>query len=150
MRFTSKRDYETILKINKELMVDVIDVEVVVYKLNSEKTVTNSYGESTTKIWYVGVLVPCRIERGDQTTTNNMNTVDTEQESTFSFLRQILKEKEIYPEEGDIIEYDSQYYEIHNVNENQFWAGRFEYNLSVVCETHLTRKTNLQLEKPNI
>jgi hypothetical protein len=150
MRFTSLNDFNTIIQINKELMNDIIDITVILYKLNSEESSTNSYGESTKKIWYTGVEAPARIERRDQTVVNNMNTIDTDQDCTFSFLREELKDREIYPEEGDIIGYDGQYYEIHNINENQFWAGKVDYNFSLVCETHLTRKTSLQLEKPNL
>ncbi len=53
-------------------------------------------------------------------------------------------------ETGDIIEFDSQYYEINNTNEIQLYAGQVTYNHQVLCETHLMRKVPLQLEKPII
>ena len=51
MRFTSPRDYQTILKINQELINVVIDTPAIIYKLNQKLTTTNSYGESTKKTW---------------------------------------------------------------------------------------------------
>ena len=79
-----------------------------------------------------------------------MNIADFKQKSKFSFLRNMLWQKQIYPEAGDIIQYDAHYYEIHNTNEIQMWAGQEEYNHAIVCETHLTRKQNLQLDPPTL
>lgn len=150
MRFTSQRDYETILKINKEMINELLDTSVVLYKLNSEKSQTNSYGEASVKHWYTGVNVPCRIERQPPSPTQQLQTVDFSQECKFHFLRQELKDREIYPEKGDIVYFDNLYYEIHNTTEVELWAGRVEYKHSIVCEAHLTRKTNLQLDPPQV
>jgi hypothetical protein len=150
MKFVSPRDYQLMLKINREAINDVVDTPVIVYKLHQQASVSNSYGETTKKTWYIGVQVPALIELQDTQSTENMQTVDVAQKANFNFLREELKLREIYPEMGDIIFYDSQYYEIHNVNEIQKIASRVEYNHSIVCETHLTRNTNLQLEPPTV
>lgn len=150
MRFTSRRDYHTMLRINKELINVVVDTPVILFKLHQELTQTNSYGEATKKTWYTGVQVPCLINRSQSNPNPDMQTINFEQQSEFQFLRQELDDRNIYPEVGDIIEYDFELYEINNINEIQQYAGRVEYNHSIICQTHLTRKSNLQLERPQL
>lgn len=150
MIFTSKIDYDTVLKINQELVNTVVDTTVVIYKLNQNATKVNSYGESAKKMWFQGVLVPCLIKRASTQATEDVNTTNVEQESEFAFLRYELEQREIYPEAGDIVDFNNSYYEIDNTNEVQLWAGRVEYNHSIVCSTHLTRNTALQLEPPQV
>lgn len=148
MRFVSPRDYATILKINQELINKIIDTPVVMFKIHQELTEINSYGESTKKTWYNGVEVPSRIKREPRSVDEDVQNINISQDCTFSFLREELIEREIYPELGDIVYFDSQYYEIHNVNEIQMWGGQVTYKHSIVCDAHLTRKSALQLEGP--
>jgi hypothetical protein len=148
MRFVSPRDYQSIVKINQELLNKVVDTTVVIYKIQQTLTKRNSYDEAPKKVWFAGVEVPALIALEGTNAAELMDTVDTSQAATFAFLREELKIREIYPETGDVIFYDAQYYEIHNTNETQKVAGRVEYSHSIVCETHLTRITNLQIEPP--
>ncbi len=150
MRFTSYQDYQTILLINKELINTVIDTPAIIYKIKVDKTKTNIYGEGTSKNYNRGVQVPCLIDRQNANPVAKSGIVDFEQSSTFAFLKTELQTRNIYPETGDIIEFDSQYYEINNTNEIQLYAGQVTYNHQVLCETHLMRKVPLQLEKPII
>lgn len=148
MRFTAYQDYQTILKLNKELINTVIDTPVILYKTHVPQTKTNIYGESISRTNYVGVQVPCLIDRRDAKPTNDIGTLDTEQMSYFSFLRTELETRNIYPEMGDIIEFDSQYYEINNVNEVQLYAGQVIYNHEIRCDAHLLRRVPTNLERP--
>jgi hypothetical protein len=149
VRFTTQRDYQTVIKFNNELVSVVVDTLVIIYKPIIEKTKTNSYGETkTSKEWYQGVLVPCLIKREELKTIDDMQTVNFEQPIEFNFLRNTLNERNIYPSSGDIIEFDTKYYEINTINEIQLWAGQVAYDHSVVCTAHLTRRSNLQLDKP--
>jgi hypothetical protein len=148
MRFTTPQDYHTMLRINRELVNTIIDTPVVLYKLNQEITQVNSYGESQSKVWYVGVQIPAIIKREQQSPLADMQTINFVQKCEFSLLRQECQDRNIYPETGDIIEFFNDYWEINNVNENQLYAGREELNHSIICETHLSRKTSLQLERP--
>ena len=150
MRFYSDRDYQTFLRMNKEVVNQLVDTTVVLYKMKTDMTATNSYGEATKKVWYKGVQVPCLIDRDQQNPQSDMETINFEQTVKFAFLKDELRTRQIYPEAGDIVDFDGQYYEIDNTNENQLIAGRVEYNHSIVAECHLTRKTNLQLDKPPV
>lgn len=147
MRFTSKRDYQTMLKINKELVNVVIDTTVHLFKIRAD-TATNSYGEATKKSFYSGVLIPALINRQVTNPVANMQTVDVEQIVEFAFLRKECEDRGIYPEVGDIVLFHSDYFEIDNINEVQLVAGQTSYNHQILCSAHLTRNTTLQLERP--
>ena len=54
---------------------------------------------------------------------------------------------DVYPEIGDIIKYNENYYEIDNINEVQLIGSRPEYNHNIICETHLTRRSSLNIEE---
>ena len=65
----------------------------------------------------------------------------------FRFVRKLLQDVDVYPEVGDIIFYNQNYYEIDNTNEIQLIAARPDYNHNIICETHLTRKSSLNIEE---
>lgn len=148
MRFTTPQDYQTMLRINKELINVVVDNRIILYKLQQSLTGLNGYGEATKKTWDTGVEIPLLYHRDQQNPTEDMQTINFEQRAEFRFLRQECIDRGIYPEVGDVIWFDQQYYEVDNTNEIQLVAGRPEYNHSIVCDTHLTRKPALQLDRP--
>ena len=57
-----------------------------------------------------------------------------------------LKREDFFPEIGDIVGYNDAFYEIDNIKETQLIAGRPTYNQSIICQTHLTRRSNIQIE----
>lgn len=148
MRFTSQQDYNLFLHFNKELINTFIDVPVVLYKLNIIDSKSNVYGESTSKRWYQGVQVPCLVDWQSTTAVKDTQTVNIEQSAEFNFLRDELQSRNVYPETGDIINFNELYYEIENTNEIQLVAGQVIYNHAVIASAHLTRVTGLQLEPP--
>jgi len=145
-QFLSDRDTTYFKSINKELVNDVIETLVIVYKLSVLESTSNMYGESPSKKYHVGTQIPCLINREDKSPTTDGHMIDFAQTATFSFLRSTLEEKDIYPEVGDIVEYDSMYWEIDNAAENQLLADRPTLNWAIICSTHLTRKSALQLD----
>lgn len=148
-RFLTDRDSKMFENINKELLNAVVEVPVIVYKLDVRNSPTNIYGEAGKKSYLVGVQVTCLPDRQDKAATSDGYLLDFSQTATFSFLRETLKEKKIYPETGDIIEYDDTFWEINSVVENQLLAGQPYRNWSIICITHLTRRSALQLTERN-
>lgn len=148
MRFTSGQDYYTMKVINKELINTVVDTPVTIFKLYIQKTKINIYGESTNKNYYAGVQVPCLFSQDNTLPTNETGVIDVAQKATFAFLRTELEARNIYPEMGDIINFNTQYYEVNNTNETQLYAGQVLYNHQVLCDVNLLSKAPLQLEKP--
>lgn len=111
---------------------------------------SNIYGESTSKRWTRGVQIPGLIDRKTTSVAKDLQTVNVEQSADFHLLRTECRLRNILPEPGDIIEFDSEYYEINNTNDVQLIAGQSIYNHSITCHAHLTRMTGLQLESPII
>lgn len=149
-RFQSDADINFMKQINKELISDVIETPVIVYKLQVEESPTNIYGEAPLKRYYVGVQLGALIRRDDKSPTSDGNIIDFNQTSVFSFLREMCEEKNIYPEVGDIIEYDSTYWEINNAAENQLIGDQPFYNWAIICTCHMTRRSALQLDERSI
>jgi hypothetical protein len=146
-RFVGERDVDFFRHINTELIDEVIETPVIVYKLITVESPTNIYGEAPLKTYHVGVQISALIKRSDKTPTSEGHVLDVNQSAIFSFSRQRLNEKDIYPEAGDIIEYDGSYWEIDNASENQLLVDQPFFNWSIVCMCHLTRKSALQLDE---
>ena len=158
--FGSSRDISFIKKINKELLDNVIQQEVDFYVLSLADMASNLYGEASQgKTYYRPVRLTCLIDRGDQEyVADDQFGVDVTQQMTFKFLKQTLRELNLVPKAGDIVETRGLYYELDQINENQFFVGKdndygknvgpeFGESLSEICIGHYTRVTRLQIEK---
>lgn len=158
--FGSSRDISFIKKINNELLDNVIQQEVDYYVLSLKDTTKNLYGEAAAgKTYYAPVRVTCLLERGDQAyVADDQFGSDVTQQMTFKFLKPKLRELNLIPEAGDIVEVRGLYYEIDQINENQFVLGKdndygknvgseFGESLSIVAIGHYARVTRLQIEK---
>ena len=130
-RFYSKKDIDTFDKFNKELVGDlysgkdgIIYQPVVIYKVSAYDTETNMYGETAEgKIYKPGVQVNALIEADDQTTKTEEFGPDLQQNALFSFVRQSLVDISYVVEIGDVIDWNSGYWEISSINENQLIGG---------------------------
>lgn len=163
--FGSSRDISFMIKVNNELLDDVIQQEVDYYKLYIPETKSNDtanlYGEaSAQKTYYRPVRVTCLKDRtaGTQAIQDDQFGIDITQNYIFRFLRPKLEELNLVPQIGDIIETRGNYYEVDNTNEVQWIAGKdkdygksvgpeFGRNFSIEVTTHLSRVTRLQIAK---
>jgi len=151
MIFGSQRDFALFTGINRELLSNVVEQEILYYKISLEETQVNMYGEGPEKVYWTPVKLNCLITRGDQVVTTDDFGPDLTRESSFAFLRQDLVDTVIVPETGDIIMWHENYYEVDNVTENQLFLGKdnsyslteygsqFGASISIICQTHLTR-----------
>ncbi len=163
--FGGRRDVDLFISINKELINKIIHQEVDYYKLSLQETTRHGkeglYGESTKqKVYYTAVRVPCLISRQDMLTSpEDQFGIDKNQLMLIKFLKQTLLEIQLVPQEGDIFETRGNYYEIDQVNQNQFVVGkdpdyakgagdRFGESLSMICSAHWTRVNKLQIIQP--
>lgn len=148
-RFVTARDFNTIQHFNREIYNNVVDVDVVLLKISVDTTGVNLYGEATEKARYTGVELKALVKyKKNLPNTEAGFGVDVEQDVEFRFTRKMLEEVNVYPEMGDIIHYDDSYYEINNVIDTQYVAGQPYNSLSILCEAHLTRISNLNIEEP--
>lgn len=145
-KFITHRDFEFIQHINREVVSELVDILVVVYKIIPGETKPNLYGEATEKTRYVGVTIPCLIKYDKTGMTSSKYALDSIQNVEFRFARRILEEADIRPEAGDIIQYNELYYEVDNTADTQLVGSRPEFALSILCEAHLTRMSGLSIE----
>lgn len=145
-KFVSERDVNYFRSINKEVIDDVIETPVILYKLDIVDSPTNIYGEAPAKSYQIGVQTHALIRREDKNPTTDGHILDFNQTAVFAFSRDGLEEINIFPEAGDIIEYDSSFWEINNAAENQLLADQPFFNWAVICTCHMTRRSQLQLD----
>jgi hypothetical protein len=146
-RFNSARDIKFFQQISTELVNDVIETLVTLFKVDSAQTSYNLYGESLDKQYYRGMQAFCVIERQDTETNYEGFGPDASRTSNFRFNRHTLIEADFYPEVGDIISLDGSYYEVSNVTEDQWVGGQSESKFSVICEAFVTRNSGINLEE---
>ncbi len=147
-RFVTERDFIFFQHINKEIVRDVVDVEVILYKIIPDIVSINIYGESTNKTRYRGISLNALIKYTKQTPVGDGFGYDTVQSNVeFRFVRKLLQDADTYPEVGDIIGYNENFYEIDNITEAQLIASRPEFNQTILCETHLTRRSAINIEE---
>ena len=138
MLFGSNRDFDLLVNINRELLKDIIEQEVLYHKLSLEDLDTNLYGESLQKSYFENIKLNCLITRGDQVIDIQEFGPDLGREASFA-------------EVGDIIQWHRDFYEVDTVRENQLFLGRdnnynlasygngFGSTISIIVDCHLTR-----------
>jgi len=149
--FGGQRDAKFLASINSELINAVIDTEIEFYKLVVESSNSNLYGESESKSYYDSILIPCLITKDDKNSSMDDYGHTYTRTSKFAIARDILVKADFYPEVGDIVFWDNEYFELDNVDSNQYFIGKnpetwpngtdHGYSVSVVVDAHATRQT---------
>jgi hypothetical protein len=146
-KFLQVRDIDLFKSIARELVDDVIQNTIVLFKINMNETKVNIYGESLNKTWYPGVQLYALYSKSPEDVVYEGFGPEMQQNITFKLDRGMCEEKNLYPEVGDIIFFDTSYYEIDNTNEIQFIGGSPDNNFSIVCETFMVPKSTLNIEE---
>ena len=151
MLFGSNRDFDLLVNINRELIKDIVEQEILYHKLSLEDTNVNLYGESLQKSFWNAVKLNCLITRGDQVIDIQEFGPDLGRQASFAMLRPDLEDVNVVPEVGDIVQWQNDFYEVDTVRENQLFLGRdksynltsttsgFGSSLSIIVDCHLTR-----------
>jgi len=153
--FHGERDAAVMLKMMSELVIDWMDTEIALYKPSVRDMDVNIYEESD-MVYHQPIKIPCVIARQEQTYQGSELGQDYTQITDFAFIRDYLRLIDTYIEVGDLIEYNGEYWEIDAIIENQYYGGknpdysfagpRWGFNISIVANTHLTRRSKIQLE----
>ena len=158
MLFGSKRDFDLFVSVNRELIKDIIEQEVLYYKLSIADTSVNIYGEALQKTYLEAVKLNCLITRGDQVYDVDEFGPDLGREASFAFLKPDLEDISTVPEVGDIVMWQEDYYEVDVVKENSLLLGKdSKYNIdrpgthgssmSIIVDCHLTRADRVGLNR---
>jgi len=146
--FYRSRDFKLIETINEELVGEVVNTEIDVYKYNLYESEVNLYGEARSKVYYQGLRVAALIEQEDQSyDTGEYPGAELNQAATFNFLRKTIKNADLFMEIGDIISWNDSYWEVNGVVENQLVYGQTENSLTITVTTHMSRRSKLQIER---
>jgi hypothetical protein len=146
-KFISDRDVNFFKSIAREVVDDVVQDTIVLYKINLVDTKVNLYGEALNKTWHPGVQLNALIDKEGTNQNYEGFGSNTIQNIQFKLDRWMLEEKGIYPEVGDVIFFDTSYFEINNTNEVQYTGGLPQYNFSVVCQAFMVSKSLLNIEE---
>ena len=146
-RYVQQKDLAFFQKISKELVDVVVQTTVEVFKLSISESKTNLYGESLNKSYLPSVQVACMIERDESSIEYEGFGPDRAQNAEFRFNRSTLKDKNLYPEIGDIIFHNNAYFEIDKVGQNQLNYGRPEEKFSIICSAFMVRRSQLNIEE---
>ena len=146
-KFLVGRDIDFFKSIAREIVDDVIQNAIVLFKINLDDTKVNIYGEALNKTWYPGVQMFALINKDTNTINYEGFGSDKGQTIEFRLDRFTCAEKNAYPETGDVIYFDNSYYQVDNTSEVQFVGGQTENNFSIVCSTFMVRKSDLNLEE---
>lgn len=144
-RYFTRRDVRLMNSLNGELLTDIVEQNVIVYKISPDETESNIYGESLDKVYYPGIEISCLVETDPQSTLYEGFGPDVKKGTLFRFHQKLCEIKKLYPQISDIVEWENAHFEISNVVENQFLGGQPEKNYSLVCNAHMSRKSKLNI-----
>ena len=147
--FVPQKEINLINDMNEELIDEIVGQSVDVYKVNIENTEENVYGESTTKYYDVGFRVNCLLLYNEPEVVQDDFGPDLNGNIEMYFQRENLSSGSLnfYPEIGDIVDWNEQYWEINSVVEPQLIAGHPNYKHSINAKAHRSKLSSLQIEE---
>jgi len=170
--FGSARDASLVRSVNRELINNFVDTEVAFYKLSLEDTAANMYDEADNKVYFSPMRFNCIVQKDDKSYIGDDAGYDSTRTATFAFHRPELKENNVVIEEGDVIEWDNEFYEIDGVSSSQYFRGinpdtdlganlpggknitgqddmreEFGQSISVIVTAHVTRRNRLNIQE---
>ena len=148
--FVPKKEINFIDSLNEELIVQVVGQAVDIYKVSLEDSNTNMYGEATdggAKIFEKGFQVNCLINFNEPQVVEDELGPDVKGTIDLNFHRNSLSGSGFYPEIGDVVDWNEQYWEIDGVTEPQLIAGHQDFNHSITATAHITRLSAVNLSE---
>lgn len=149
-RWFSTRDINLVNSFNAELMGDVIQTEVTLFKACADVTSTNIYGENKSSVgkqFYPGIEITALIDRGEIRTDYDDFGSDRKQNVVFKFREKMLKEVNFFPQTGDLVLFNERYHEIDDIAQEQFLGGIDDKSFSIILNTHYSRLSKVDIVK---
>ena len=155
--FGGSRDISLFNTVSKELINDILQIEVGYYKFALERTTADVYGESMDKVFYEPVRIAGLIDRSDQSWSSDDFGSDVIQSINYRFLKEELRGLNLIPQVGDLLLFRNNFYEVDTRVENQLLLGKdpdyaistgttdFGSSHSIILKGHLSRVEKLNL-----
>jgi hypothetical protein len=135
--YGQSRDISMFRYVNRELMGNIMSQQCAFFKLRLSQTNFNMYGEASEAKFYDGpILLYSVIENPVEEWSTDDLGVNYNVKPVFRFLRDDLLDKlkdfnedtiygaNLVPQVGDIIYYQTAYFEVTSTNANQFFVGK--------------------------
>ena len=151
-RYFSQRDLNLVSQFNAELMGDIVEVLIQLFKIAPNETKTNIYGETAAESgkWYLpAIQISALVERADMAADYDDFGPNRSQDYVFKMREKMLRELNFYPEIGDIVLFNDRYYELDNVVQEQLLGGQPDKSHSIICNSHYTKITSLNVLERN-
>jgi hypothetical protein len=147
--FIPQKEFDLINQMNEELIDEIVGQSVDIYKVNVERTEDNVYGESTAKYYDIGFRVNCLILYNEPEVRQDEFGPDTAASVELYFQRENLASGSLnfYPEIGDIVDWNNNYWEINGTTEPQLFAGHPNFKHNIKATAHFARLSSLQIEE---
>ena len=147
--FIPQKEFDLLNVMNEELIDEIVGQSVDIYKVNIDNTDENVYGESTTKYYDQGFRVNCLILFNEPEVIQEDFGADVNSSIEMYFQRENLSSGSLnfYPEVGDIVDWNKQYWEINGTKEPQLFGGHPNFKHNIVATAHRSRLSSLQIEE---
>lgn len=150
--YFGQMDLDFINSINAELMGEIIENIIQIFKISPTETKTNIYGEASAETgkWYLpGIQISALVERPEMTTEYDDFGPSRSQTHLFKMREKMCIQLNFYPEIGDVVLWNDRYYEINNVVQEQLLGGQPDKSHSIICNAQYTRLSSLNIVQRN-
>ena len=151
--FADNRDMSLFRNLNREMIERLIDTIVYYYERIADVE-TNVYGEAVgdAGLYYQPLKIPAVVEIDLSQWQNEIGIQDQKRQGSFFFLRDYLKDvitNGMYPQVGDVVEWEGHFWEIDAVVDDDQIAGKGEYweggethgqLWGITCQVHKMRR----------
>ena len=151
-RYFSPRDLRLIGSLNGELMGNIIENLIQIFKISPTETKSNIYGEASVETgkWYLpGIMISALIDRPDPTTEYDDFGPSRNQSHIFKLREKMCIQLNFYPEVGDVVFWNDKYWELSSIVQEQLLGGQPDKSHSIICYGTYTRLSNLNIVPRN-
>lgn len=147
--FINKKERDFQKQVSNELIERVIGQEILYFPLD----ITNSnyhdlYGEAIQKSYLPSIHIYVLIEWHDFSTETSQYGIDRTSSITLHFHhRRLTEDQDLQVQEGDIIQFDHDYFEISEIYEPSLLFGNTEFRTEISCKAHKIRQDFFQGER---
>lgn len=118
--FLTDREINLFNSLNEEIIEKLIGHTVIIYKIHPEYSKTNIYNESTNKVYENGIEIYGLIRYEEpEITTEFVGGLNQKRNIELLIQKKHLLDGSIFFEEGDLVFWDDQYFEITKITEPQ-------------------------------